>query len=231
MASANAISTASIICSPKQKLQGRLGNGNGGVSQLRTAQKMRQSHHRRFAVRAAGAREIIFQEGARAAIGAGLNALADAVSLSLGPRGRDVVIVKDGGPMIVNDGVSIGKSIELSDANENIGAGFIREVASKTKESAGDGTTTASVIAREIIQLGIASVTSGANAVSVKKGIDKTVAALVQELEKKATPVKGHADIKAIASMSAGNDDAIGTSIADAMDMVGLDGELSIEAS
>ncbi|CAH1437905.1 unnamed protein product [Lactuca virosa] len=185
-------------------------------SQFRIARQLH--HHRRFAVRAK-ANEVIYDQSARKAIGAGINILADAVALRLGPRGgRDIVIVKDGAPMVVNDGVSIGKSIELSDANENAGAALIKEVASKTKESAGDGTTTASVIAREIIQL--ASVTSGANAVSVKKGIDKTVAALVQELEKKATPVKGHDDIKAIASMSAGNDDVIGTTVADAMDKI-----------
>ncbi|KAL7613318.1 hypothetical protein Lser_V15G07996 [Lactuca serriola] len=229
MASANAISTASIISSYKQQ-QGRLRNGNGGVSQFRIAPKMKQSHFRRFSVRAQ-AYGLAYDESGRAGIQAGLNILADAVALSLGPKGRDVVIVKDGGaPKIVSDGFSIGSSIELPNANENAGASLIREVASKTKESAGDGTTTASVIAREIIQLGIASVTSGANAVSVKKGIDKTVAALVQELQKKATPVKGHDDIKAIASLSVGNDD-IGTTIADAMDKVGLDGELSIESS
>ncbi|CAI9272931.1 unnamed protein product [Lactuca saligna] len=220
MASANAISTASFICSPKQR------NGNGRVTQFQTAQKMRQSHHRRgLVVRAAGGKDIILDDGARRAIGAGLNTLANAVGNTLGPKGRDIVIGEG-----VKDGFSIGGSIELPDAFENAGADFIREVASKTKESAGDGTATASVITREIIQLGLASVTSGANADSVKKGIDKTVAALVQELQKKATPVKGHDDIKAIASISAGND-VIGSTIADAMDKVGLDGDLSIQPS
>ncbi|MBA0807363.1 hypothetical protein Gohar_023171, partial [Gossypium harknessii] len=114
---------------------------------------------------------------------------------------------------------------------ENAGAALIREVASKTNDSAGDGTTTASVLAREIIKLGLLSVTSGANPVSVKRGIDKTVQGLVEELEKKARPVKGRDDIKAVASVSSGNDDLIGTMIADAIDKVGPDGVLSIESS
>ncbi|KAH7428151.1 hypothetical protein KP509_10G077900 [Ceratopteris richardii] len=114
---------------------------------------------------------------------------------------------------------------------ENAGAALIREVASKTNDSAGDGTTTASVLARELIRLGLLSVTSGANPVAIKKGIDKTVSALVQELEKRSRPVKGRDDIKAVASISAGNDDAIGTMIADAIDKVGADGVLSIESS
>lgn len=114
---------------------------------------------------------------------------------------------------------------------ENAGAALIREVASKTNDSAGDGTTTASVLAREIIKLGLLSVTSGANPVSLKRGIDKTVLGLIEELEKKARPVKGRDDIKAIASISAGNDESIGTMIADAIDKVGPDGVLSIESS
>ncbi|KAH7446532.1 hypothetical protein KP509_01G061000 [Ceratopteris richardii] len=114
---------------------------------------------------------------------------------------------------------------------ENAGAALIREVASKTNDSAGDGTTTASVLARELIRLGLLNVTSGANPIAVKKGIDKTVAALVEELKKKARPVKGSEDIKAVASISAGNDDYVGTLIADAIDKVGSDGVLSIESS
>ncbi|XP_021982739.1 ruBisCO large subunit-binding protein subunit alpha [Helianthus annuus] len=228
MASANAISSPSIIYSPKQ---GGLRNGNGGVSQLRTGQTAKQSQsNRRFAVRAA-AKEIAFDQSSRAAMQAGIDKLADAVGLTLGPRGRNVVLDEYGAPKVVNDGVTIARAIELPDPMQNAGAALIREVASKTNDSAGDGTTTASVLAREIIKLGLLSVTSGANPVSVKKGIDKTVAFLIEELEKRARPVKGRDDIKAIAAISAGNDNIIGTMIADAIDKVGSDGVLSIESS
>ncbi|KAI3809541.1 hypothetical protein L1987_25518 [Smallanthus sonchifolius] len=226
MASANAISTASIIYSPKQA---GLRNGNEGVSQLKTAQTTNRSQ-RRLAVRAA-AKEIAFDQSSRSAMQAGIDKLADAVGLTLGPRGRNVVLDEYGAPKVVNDGVTIARAIELPDAMENAGAALIREVASKTNDSAGDGTTTASVLAREIIKLGLLSVTSGANPVSVKKGIDKTVQGLIEELEKRARPVKGRDDIKAIAAISAGNDNVIGSMIADAIDKVGPDGVLSIESS
>jgi chaperonin GroL len=136
-----------------------------------------------------------------------------------------------GMPKVVNDGVTIARAIELPDPMENAGAALIREVASKTNDSAGDGTTTASVLAREIIKLGLMNVTAGANPVALKKGIDKTVQGLVEELQKKARPVKGRDDIKAVASISSGNDDFVGTMIADAIDKVGPDGVLSIESS
>lgn len=179
----------------------------------------------------ASAKDIAFDQHSRAALQAGIDKLADAVGLTLGPRGRNVVLDEFGTPKVVNDGVTIARAIELPDAMENAGAALIREVASKTNDSAGDGTTTASVLAREIIKLGLLNVTSGANPVSIKKGIDKTVQALVVELEKQARPVKGRDDIKAIASISAGNDEIIGTMIADAIDKVGPDGVLSIESS
>ncbi|XP_071734885.1 ruBisCO large subunit-binding protein subunit alpha-like isoform X1 [Rutidosis leptorrhynchoides] len=230
MASANAISTASVIYSPKQQGSLRNGIGVGTASQLRTPAQSTKQSNRRFAVRAA-AKDIAFDQSSRAAMQAGIDKLADAVGLTLGPRGRNVVLDEYGTPKVVNDGVTIARAIELPDAMENAGAALIREVASKTNDSAGDGTTTASVLAREIIKLGLLSVTSGANPVSVKKGIDKTVHALVDELEKKARPVKGRDDIKAIASISAGNDDIIGSMIADAIDKVGSDGVLSIESS
>lgn len=184
----------------------------------------------RFVIRAA-AKEIAFDQSSRAALQAGIDKLADAVGLTLGPRGRNVVLDEFGSPKVVNDGVTIARAIELADAMENAGAALIREVASKTNDSAGDGTTTASILAREIIKLGLLTVTSGANPVSIKKGIDKTVHELVEELEKKARPVKGSDDIKAIASISAGNDELIGSMIADAIDKVGPDGVLSIESS
>ncbi|GLU02524.1 hypothetical protein SLE2022_197720 [Rubroshorea leprosula] len=224
MASANALSSAYIFCSLKQgSVRGR---GNQQQSQMLN---YRQSN-RRFAVRA-NAKEIAFDQRSRAAMQAGIDKLADAVGLTLGPRGRNVVLDEFGSPKVVNDGVTIARAIELPDPMENAGAALIREVASKTNDSAGDGTTTASVLAREIIKLGLLSVTSGANPVSVKRGIDKTVQGLVEELEKRARPIKGRDDIKAVASISAGNDELIGTMIADAIDKVGPDGVLSIESS
>ncbi|XP_016516134.1 ruBisCO large subunit-binding protein subunit alpha [Nicotiana tabacum] len=227
MASANAISTASIIPSPSK--QGALKNRR--VNQLQ-GQKFsnRSAKSNRFVVKAC-AKEIAFDQKSRSALQAGIDKLADVVGLTLGPRGRNVVLDEYGTPKVVNDGVTIARAIELPDAMENAGAALIREVASKTNDSAGDGTTTASVLAREIIKLGLLSVTSGANPVSLKKGIDKTVLGLIEELEKKARPVKGRDDIKAIASISAGNDESIGTMIADAIDKVGPDGVLSIESS
>ncbi|XP_077221663.1 ruBisCO large subunit-binding protein subunit alpha [Tasmannia lanceolata] len=222
MASANAISTTSILRSHTQQ---------GSIRRLSQGQKLnyRQSSNR-FVVRAK-AKEIAFDQSSRRQLQAGIDKLADAVGVTLGPRGRNVVLDEFGNPKVVNDGVTIARAIELADAMENAGAALIREVASKTNDSAGDGTTTASVLAREIIKLGLLSVTSGANPVSIKKGIDKTVEGLVEELEKKARPIKGRDDVKAVASISAGNDEIIGTMIADAIDKVGPDGVLSIESS
>ncbi|WZZ54561.1 hypothetical protein YC2023_054668 [Brassica napus] len=254
MASANALSSASVLCSSRQVpsfilsqsvwilyssngfcvgekwlllwLQGKLSGGNQQKGQRVSYRKA----SRRFSVRA-NAKEISFDQSSRAALQAGIDKLADAVGLTLGPRGRNVVLDEFGSPKVVNDGVTIARAIELPDAMENAGAALIREVASKTNDSAGDGTTTASVLAREIIKHGLLSVTSGANPVSLKRGIDKTVQALIEELEKRARPVKGGSDIKAVATISAGNDELVGTMIADAIDKVGPDGVLSIESS
>ncbi|XLS83729.1 hypothetical protein HN51_033895 [Arachis hypogaea] len=222
MASANALSSASLLrSSNRQSLSSnrRLNHQNNG-----------RVNYRRFSVRAS-AKEIAFDQSSRAAIQAGIDKLADAVGLTLGPRGTNVVLDEFGNPRVVNDGVTIARAIELPDAMENAGAALIREVASKTNDSAGDGTTTASVLAREIIKLGLLSVTSGANPVSLKRGIDKTVQGLIEELEKKSRAVKGGDDIKAVASISAGNDELIGQMIAEAIDKVGPDGVLSIESS
>ncbi|POO00290.1 Chaperonin Cpn [Trema orientale] len=223
MASTNALSSASIFCSPEKSLRRR-------VSQKQSNRLNYRQSSSRFVVKA-NAKEIAFDQHSRSALQSGIDKLADAVGLTLGPRGRNVVLDEYGSPKVVNDGVTIARAIELPDAMENAGAALIREVASKTNDSAGDGTTTASVLAREIIKLGLLSVTSGANPVSLKRGIDKTVQGLIDELEKKARPVKGRDDIKAVASISAGNDELIGTMIADAIDKVGPDGVLSIESS
>ncbi|MCO5569178.1 hypothetical protein L7F22_022888 [Adiantum nelumboides] len=218
--------------SPNSSSRQSLGCWQGRNQLSREAQAYCRSNRRfsRLVVKAE-AKEIFFDQKSRAALQAGIDKLADAVGVTLGPRGRNVVLDEFGSPKVINDGVTIARAIELQDPMENAGAALIREVASKTNDSAGDGTTTASILARELISLGLLNVTSGANPVAVKKGIDKTVAALVQELEKKSRPVKGRDDIKAVATISAGNDDAIGTMIADAIDKVGPDGVLSIESS
>ncbi|XP_027085506.1 ruBisCO large subunit-binding protein subunit alpha [Coffea eugenioides] len=226
MASTNAVCTASILSTPSK--QGGLRGTR--MNQLQGQKVNYKPTKSRLVVRAA-AKEIAFDQNSRIALQAGIDKLADAVGLTLGPRGRNVVLDEFGAPKVVNDGVTIARAIELPNAMENAGAQLIREVASKTNDSAGDGTTTASVLAREIIKLGLLSVTSGANPVSVKKGIDKTVQGLIDELEKKARPVKGREDIKAIATISAGNDETIGIMVADAIDKVGPDGVLSIESS
>nr|VDC98519.1 unnamed protein product [Brassica rapa] len=234
MATANALSSPSVLCSSRQFsflkcFFGFWGKLSGGSQQKGQRVSYRKAN-RRFSVRA-NVKEIAFDQSSRAALQAGIDKLADAVGLTLGPRGRNVVLDEFGSPKVVNDGVTIARAIELPDAMENAGAALIREVASKTNDSAGDGTTTASVLAREIIKHGLLSVTSGANPVSLKRGIDKTVQALIEELEKRARPVKGGSDIKAVATISAGNDELIGAMIADAIDKVGPDGVLSIESS
>ncbi|XP_051120516.1 ruBisCO large subunit-binding protein subunit alpha-like [Andrographis paniculata] len=227
MASLGAISASSTLPSLSKKS----GLRSMGGTPLPRGQKFVQKQPRnRFAVRAS-AKEIAFDQKSRSSMQSGIDKLADAVGLTLGPRGRNVVLDEYGTLKVVNDGVTIARAIELPDAMENAGAALIREVASKTNDSAGDGTTTASVLAREIIKLGLLSVTSGANPVAIKKGIDKTTQYLVDELERKARPIKGRDDIKAIASISAGNEEIIGAMIADAVDKVGPDGVLSIESS
>lgn len=151
--------------------------------------------------------------------------------VTLGPRGRNVVLEQDYGvPQVINDGVSIARAIELEDPVENAGAQLIKEVAGRTNDAAGDGTTTATVLAREMIHFGLQAVTSGANPISIKKGIDKTTTFLLDKLVENSRPVKGSGDIKSVASISAGNDEEIGQMIADALDKVGADGVLAIES-
>ncbi|XP_002973702.2 ruBisCO large subunit-binding protein subunit alpha, chloroplastic isoform X2 [Selaginella moellendorffii] len=211
---------------PSGSSQGKL-IGRASAVGLRAVCRPRRN---RFVVRA-NAKEIAFDQDSRAALQAGIDKLTDAVGVTLGPRGRNVVLDEFGNAKVVNDGVTIARAIELPNNMENAGAALIREVASKTNDSAGDGTTTACVLARELIKMGLLSVTSGANPVAIKKGIDKTVSALIEELKDKSRPVKGREDIKAVATISAGNDDFVGNMIADAIDKVGPDGVLSIESS
>lgn len=177
-------------------------------------------------------KDIFFDTESRTKLQAGIDKVADAVGVTLGPRGRNVVLEeKFSPPKVINDGVTIARSIDLEDPVENAGAQLIKEVAGRTNDAAGDGTTTASVLAREFVKLGLQAVAAGFNPVALKKGIDKTVDALVVELQKKSKPIEGTDDIKAIASISAGNDDFVGEMVATAIEKVGSDGVISIESS
>ncbi|MEW5297842.1 MAG: hypothetical protein WDW36_001022 [Sanguina aurantia] len=178
------------------------------------------------------AKDICFDTESRRRLQIGINKVADAVAVTLGPRGRNVVLEqKFGTPQVINDGVSIARAIDLKDPVENAGAQLIKEVAGRTNDAAGDGTTTASVLAREMIHFGLQAVTAGANPIEVKRGLDKTTDFLVAKLKEHAKPVKGRQDIKNVATISAGNDETIGEMIAAALDKVGSNGVLSIESS
>ena len=175
------------------------------------------------------AKRITYGEEARQAILRGVNKLADAVKVTLGPKGRNVVIEKKfGSPTITKDGVTVAKEIELKDELENAGAQMVREVASKTSDTAGDGTTTATVLAQAIYREGIKNVTAGANPMDVKRGIELAVKAAVEAIDKMSKPVEGK-DIAHIGSISANNDEEIGNIIAEAMDKVGKDGVITVE--
>ncbi|MFN5857697.1 MAG: chaperonin GroEL [Pseudanabaenaceae cyanobacterium] len=175
---------------------------------------------------------VVFNENSRRALERGVDALADAVRVTLGPKGRNVVLEKKyGAPQIINDGVSIAKEIELEDPLENTGAQLIREVAAKTNDVAGDGTTSATVLAQEMIREGLRNVAAGANPVGVRRGIDKAVAYLVKVIAEKAKAVESSAEIAQVAAISAGNDPEIGEMIAHAMDKVGKDGVITVEES
>ncbi|MCL1839351.1 MAG: chaperonin GroEL [Propionibacteriaceae bacterium] len=177
------------------------------------------------------AKLIEFNVEARRALERGMNTLADAVRVTLGPKGRNVVLEKKwGSPTITNDGVSIAKEIELEDPYEKIGAELVKEVAKKTDDVAGDGTTTATVIAQAMVREGLRNVTAGANPISLKKGIEKAVAAVVDELSKQAIEVETKEQIAATASISAG-DPAVGEIIAEAMDKVGKEGVITVDES
>src|SRR5580765_3241401 len=175
------------------------------------------------------AKRITYSEDARQAILRGVNKLADAVKVTLGPRGRNVVIEKKfGSPTITKDGVTVAKEIELKDELENAGAQMVREVASKTSDTAGDGTTTATDLAQAIYREDIKNVTAGANPMDVKKGIELAVKAAVESIDKLAKPVEGK-DIAHIGTISANNDEEIGSIIASAMEKVGKDGVITVE--
>jgi chaperonin GroEL len=177
------------------------------------------------------AKDLKYDESARRALERGVNTLADAVKVTLGPKGRNVVIQKKyGSPVITNDGVTIAKEIEVEDRFENMGAQLVREVASKTNDVAGDGTTTATVLAQAIVREGLKNVAAGANPMFIKKGIDKAVAKAVQEIKACAKSIDSRSEIAEVASISA-NDKGIGELIADAMEKVGKDGVITVEES
>jgi chaperonin GroEL len=178
----------------------------------------------------ANAKELHFDVEARASLKRGVDQLADAVSVTLGPKGRNVVIDKKfGSPTVTKDGVPVAKEVELADPLENMGAQMVKEVATKTSDVAGDGTTTATVLAQAIFREGLKSVTAGINPMAIKRGIDKAVEAVVQDLEKLSVPTQGKKEIAQVGAISANADQEIGDLIADAMEKVGKDGVITVE--
>ncbi len=176
------------------------------------------------------AKRIVYSEDARAAIMRGVNKLSDAVKVTLGPKGRNVVLEKSfGSPTITKDGVTVAKEIELKDPIENMGAQMVREVASKTSDVAGDGTTTATVLAQAILREGLKNVTAGANPMEIKRGIDLAIEAAVNAIDEMSVPVKGSNEIASVGTISANNDSEIGQIIAEAMEKVGKDGVITVE--
>src|SRR5205814_4827683 len=176
------------------------------------------------------AKQIIYGEHSRQAVLRGINQLADAVKVTLGPKGRNVVIDKKfGSPTITKDGVTVAKEIDLKDPLENMGAQMVREVASKTSDTAGDGTTTATVLAQSIYREGSKLVAAGHNPMELKRGIDTAVAAVVESLKKLSTPTKGKEDIAQVGTISANGDTDIGEMIAEAMKKVGKEGVITVE--
>src|SRR5918999_113104 len=178
------------------------------------------------------AKILAFEEEARRALERGMNQLADAVKVTLGPKGRNVVLEKKwGAPTITNDGVSIAKEIELEDPYEKIGAELVKEVAKKTDDVAGDGTTTATVLAQAMVREGLRNVAAGANPIALKRGIEKAVDSVVETIRSQSRDVEGREQISQVAAISANNDFEIGDTIAEAMDKVGKDGVITVEES
>ncbi len=176
------------------------------------------------------AKEIFFNTDAREKLKKGVESIADAVKVTLGPKGRNVILDKKfGAPTVTKDGVTVAKEIELKDPVENMGAQLVKEVASKTADDAGDGTTTATVLTQSIFAHGIKNVAAGANPMDLKRGIDKAVKAIVEDLEKQSKPISDEKEIAQVASISANNDQEIGDMIADAMGKVGKDGVITVE--
>ena len=177
------------------------------------------------------AKQLIYGEDARKALQRGIDQLADTVKVTIGPKGRNVVLDKKyGGPLITNDGVTIAKEIELEDAFENMGAQLVKEVATKTNDVAGDGTTTATVLAQAFVREGLKNVAAGANPMVMRRGISKAVKAAVEAIAKNSKTVNGTGDIARVGAISSGSDE-IGTLIAEAMEKVSTDGVITVEES
>ena len=176
------------------------------------------------------AKEILYDQKAREALLKGVNTLADAVKVTLGPKGRNVILDKSfGSPTVTKDGVTVAKEIELEDKFENMGAQMVKEVASKTSDVAGDGTTTATVLAQAIYREGTKLVAAGHNPMELKRGIEKAVEAVVEELKKQSKPTKDQKEIAQVGTISANNDETIGNIIAEAMGKVGKEGVITVE--
>ena len=176
------------------------------------------------------AKEILFDESARARMLVGVNTLADAVKVTLGPRGRNVVIEKSwGSPTVTKDGVTVAKEVELEDKFANMGAQMVKEVASKTSDIAGDGTTTATVLAQAIFREGVKMVTAGHNPMEIKRGIDSAVGKIIENLKSQSKPTKNHKEIAQVGTISANGDTVIGDLIASAMEKVGKEGVITVE--
>ena len=176
------------------------------------------------------AKEVKFGDSARARMVEGINILADAVKVTLGPKGRNVVLERSfGAPTVTKDGVSVAKEIELKDKFENMGAQMVKEVASKTSDVAGDGTTTATVLAQAMIREGMKAVAAGMNPMDLKRGIDKAVVAAVESLKKQSKPTSDDKAIAQVGTISANSDESIGNIIADAMKKVGKEGVITVE--
>ena len=177
-------------------------------------------------------KQVMFSDEGRAALLRGVNIMAAAVKATMGPKGRNVVIDKKfGSPTITKDGVTVAKEIELKDNYEDMGAQMVKEVASKTSDIAGDGTTTATVLAQAIFREGLKNVTAGANPMGLKRGIDKAVEAVVEELKKMSKSTKDKKEIAQVATIASNNDKTIGSLIAEAMEKVGKDGVITVEES
>ncbi|MBQ4245798.1 MAG: chaperonin GroEL, partial [Succinivibrio sp.] len=176
------------------------------------------------------AKQVVFGNDARSQMLEGVNVLANAVKVTLGPKGRNVVLDKSyGAPLITKDGVSVAKEIELEGKFQNMGAQMVKEVASKANDAAGDGTTTATVLAQAIVNEGLKSIAAGMNPMDLKRGIDKAVAAAVEELKKLSKPCKDQKAIAQVGTISANSDETVGNLIAQAMEKVGRDGVITIE--
>ena len=174
-------------------------------------------------------KQILFDEHARRALQRGVDKVANTVKVTLGPKGRNVILDKSGSPMITNDGVTIAKEIELKDKFENMGAKLLKEVASKTQDNAGDGTTTATLLAQAMITEGLKNITAGSNPMGVKRGMEKAVEEVIKYLQEKSVEVKDKEKIIQVASVSANNDEEIGLLIAEATQKVGTNGVITVE--